>query len=249
MDLQAFRAARRDAPFEALLAAPEWSPFVTFLARFFGLHLTETPGVVASLDAVEADHDLRLWPLVREWYRLVGDRRELTFMGGSELELVPVDQLEPEGGELPLFQDSTATFWVVRLSDLAVDDPPVTRVVETPGEPDFSERWSDSLAGLLRSTALWTLLVGVAEGVHDRRPVQGARLFPMSYGGERLAAAYPLLGWASGCVSPRDEARGDDGAVLLVADRQWWGITRDEAAFRRLDQLVPGRVRSGESRT
>jgi hypothetical protein len=240
MDLQALRAARRDAPFETIIDAPEWRPFVTFLARFFDLRLTETPGVIAALDAVEAEHELRLWPLVREWYRLVGARRELTFMGGSELELVPPDQLEPGDDDLPLFQDSTANFWVVRLSDLDVLDPPVTRVVENPGEADFTEPWSDSLARLLRSTALWTLILGAAEEVHDVRPIRGARLLPMSSGGERLAAAYPKLDWASGCMSPSDEVRGDDDTVLLVADTQWWGITRDEAALRRLRAIVPG---------
>lgn len=246
--LASARTEGRDAPFEELLAAPEWAPFVALLRRLWRLEPTEAPGAVAALDAAAAAGVPR-WSLLREWHRLVGARRELVWVGDcSELELMPAGQLEPEddhldgGGYVTVLQDASGTAWVVSLADRGLLDPPVLRLGQDEELAD-AQLACGSLARFLRSAALFSLVYGACSFLDyvPCPPGAGLAWAGTADGVRRLAAAYPPLEAFGGPVggAPWDEVRGDDATVIVGAGDMAFAMTFTAEAWQKLHPLVP----------
>jgi hypothetical protein len=104
--------------------------FVERFAAAWHIPLAEDDGCEdAELDAVEARLGVTLPAALREAYRLLGRRRDLT--SNQDVLLAPEDLFVDPGGRALVFrvQGHALAFWGVRVADLGEPDPPVVLTV------------------------------------------------------------------------------------------------------------------------
>jgi hypothetical protein len=212
----------------AALAAPaggaDRSALWRFVERFaaaWHVPLAEHDGCDdAELDTAQARLGVPLPAALREAYRLLGRRRDLT--SNQDVLLAPEDLFVDPGGRALVFrvQSHALAFWGIRVGDLGQPDPPVMLTV------NLADRSADSWHEWLNTVSSACVEMVLSESLYCEDAVEDAlvdkrELTPAD--GDRLAETltrvplpeYPTSGvfgpgvrwFAGGELIARDDAR------------------------------------------
>jgi hypothetical protein len=135
---------RFDLAAELLAAASDRPSAWRFVARFaecwLGEPLDAASGVPAEqIDACEADLGIRLPPALREFYGLLGRRRDLFSLQDTLLSVVQRRMYIDEGALIVRHENQRVCRWGILLEHLDRADPPVVVLVDRADKRQ--ERW------------------------------------------------------------------------------------------------------------
>ncbi|MGW4383423.1 SMI1/KNR4 family protein [Kitasatospora sp. NPDC004531] len=216
----------RDLPAALADRAAAWR-LIGDLAAFWGAPLIPDSGSTdAELDAAEARLGLRLPVAVREAYRLIGNRPDLT---SNQDTLLPPDRLYVDQDCLVhRVENQSCAYWGIPLAALDQDDPPTVAWPDVaPSVPLEITPWTASFSTECLGIVLTEPLLD------DSAHVDGGEVDPAA-----------LTGWTE---LPRLHAPGVDirhftrpDALLALLDGAWLAVRAvDEEALDALCEELP----------
>ncbi|MFF0392665.1 SMI1/KNR4 family protein [Kitasatospora sp. NPDC004615] len=216
----------RELPAALADRAAAWR-LIADLAAFWGAPLIPDSGCTdAELDAAEARLGLRLPAALREAYRLIGNRPDLT---SNQDTLLPPDKLYLDQDCLVYrVENQSCAYWGIPLAALDQDDPP------TVAWPDVAPSVQVELTPWTAGFSAECLGILLAEPLFDDSAfVDGAEVDPND-----------LTGWTE---LPRVHAPGVDtrffarpDALLMIQDGAWLAVRAvDEEALDAICDELP----------
>jgi hypothetical protein len=223
---RAMRRARVPLPFELIVRLPRWEKLVGFVKKWYARpidvesgHSEDTIGEAEDLLGVDLPESLK------EWFRLLGHRREIT---SFQNRAVPVSELEIDDDVLIVYRENQdVEVWGIRRRDLEQDDPPVVVTDQYVGGDAVWQPSCERLSDFF----LFMLQIEATSGARSRYLGATTGLSCL----ERIVATYPAA------PHPRWDFKGaevrivEDEDTLIVICHGWGiGIARTERAWLRL---------------
>jgi hypothetical protein len=201
--------------------------------------LTESDGFDDDeLDAAETRLGFPLPAALRELYKLVGRRDELT---REQDDLLMPEYLRVEDDEVLVFriENQSVAYWGVAVAALAEPDPPVVFRLNSRPTPElvwqpFMDRVSLAAVEMVLSEWMWS-----GDLFHDNRDLDGDAVAALEKRYTRLPMPdYPLWAIPDG---PPMRWFCDEGTVLRVDAGEWVWIRAESAeALAAVRQALPG---------
>jgi hypothetical protein len=225
--IEARRREGAPVPFDLIVARERWRPLADFVARWHDRPLEEKDGVS------EETLDPELPLAIREYYRIAGQRPELT----GSTSRVPASELHVSDGHLWLFAYEGHARWGVRRDELDEDDPPVT--LEVTARQLFSLENERASEFFFQNAVRQPVMSGRRHGTTG-----WTRLTIDEVLAPRFRSLSPRLHW------PPAGARlfGDDDLLIeALEDPQsprgfFFAVARDAEAMTRLHRLLPSEL-------